>query len=104
MPVVETVPGEALHVTATLGVLLTSAVKSVDVLEATLAVVGVMLIATAAFTVRVRDCVEVCLGEEESVTSMAKLNVPLCEVVPEIDPADCTAIPLGNEPEASDQV
>jgi hypothetical protein len=32
------------------------------------------------------------------------LNVPLCEVVPERDPADCTVIPVGRVPEESVQV
>jgi hypothetical protein len=32
------------------------------------------------------------------------LNVPLCVVVPEIDPADCTVIPEGSEPEERVQV
>ena len=59
--------------------------------------------ATGAITVRVRDLNDVCLGEEESVTSTVKLNVPFCEAVPEIDPADCTVIPLGSEPEESVQ-
>jgi hypothetical protein len=101
---VETVPGEADQVTATLDVLLTKAVNAVDAPEATLAVVGVMVIATAAFTVRVRDFDEVSFGDEESVTSMVAVNEPVCEVVPEIDPADCTAIPLGSVPEESDHV
>ena len=30
--------------------------------------------------------------------------MPLCEVVPEIDPADCTEIPEGSVPEESVQV
>ena len=38
------------------------------------------------------------------MTCMVKLNCPVCVVVPESDPADCTAIPVGNEPEASDQL
>ena len=85
-------------------VLLTRAVNAVDAPEATLAVVGVMVIATAAFTGRVRDFDEVSFGDEESVTSMVAVNEPVCEVVPEIDPADCTAIPLGSVPEESDHV
>jgi hypothetical protein len=35
---------------------------------------------------------------------MVAVNEPVCEVVPEIDPADCTVIPLGREPEESDHV
>ena len=44
------------------------------------------------------------MGDEESVTLMVIVKEPLCEVVPEIDPADCTEIPLGREPEESVQV
>ena len=87
-----------------MGVLLTKAVNSVDMPEATLAVVGVMVTATAAFTVRVRDFDEVSFGDEESVTSMVAVKEPVCEVVPEIDPADSTVIPLGRDPEESVQV
>jgi hypothetical protein len=63
-----------------------------------------MVTATAATTVSDRDFVEVSFGDEESVTSTVALNVPVCEVVPEIDPADCTEIPVGSEPEESVQV
>ena len=48
--------------------LVTSAVNCVDAPDATVTVVGVMLTATAAMTLSVRDLDEVCLGEEESVT------------------------------------
>ena len=84
--------------------LVTRAVNCVDVPEATVMVVGVTVTATAGFTVRVKDWNEVCLGEEESLTSTVILNWPVCDGVPEIDPADCTMIPLGSEPEESVQV
>jgi hypothetical protein len=101
--VLETVPGEADHVTATFDVLVTTAVNCVDAPEATVAVVGATVTATAAVTVRVKDLDEVCFGDEESVTSTVIAKEPLCEVVPEIDPADCIVIPVGREPEESDQ-
>jgi len=82
----------------------TDAVNCVDAPEVTVAVVGVMVIATAAMTVRVRDFDDVSFGDEESVTSIVAVNEPVCEVVPAIDPADCTVIPLGSEPEESVQV
>lgn len=84
--------------------LVTDAVNCVDAPEVTVAVVGVMVIATAAMTVRVRDFDDVSFGDEESVTSIVAVNEPVCEVVPAIDPADCTVIPLGSEPEESVQV
>jgi hypothetical protein len=98
------VPNEADQVTATFDVLVTDAVNCVDAPEITVALVGAMVIATAAMTVRVRDFDEVSFGDEESVTSMVAVNEPVCEVVPETDPADCTVIPLGSEPEESDHV
>jgi hypothetical protein len=98
------VPKEADHVTATFDVLVTVAVICVDAPEITVALVGAMVTATAAFTVRVRDLYDVCFGEEESVTAIVAVNEPLCDVVPAIDPADCTVIPLGSEPEESVQV
>jgi len=52
----------------------------------------------------VRDFDEVSFGDEESVTSMVAVKEPVCEVVPEIDPADSTVIPLGRDPEESVQV
>lgn len=52
-------------------------------------------------TVRVNAFEEVSCGEEESPTSTVMLKEPVCEVVPEIDPADCTVMPVGNEPEES---
>ncbi len=79
--------------------LVTNAVNCVDAPDATVTAVGVTLTATAAATVRVKVLDEVCLGEEESVTWIVMLNEPVCEVVPEIVPADCTAIPVGSEPE-----
>jgi hypothetical protein len=82
----------------------TDAVNCVDAPEVTVALVGVMVIATAAMTVRVRDFDDVSFGDEESVTSIVAVNEPVCEVVPAIDPADCTVIPLGSEPEESVQV
>jgi hypothetical protein len=56
-----------------------------------------------AATVRVKDWDEVSLGEEESLTSMVILNEPVCEVVPESDPAGCTVIPVGSVPDESVQ-
>ncbi len=50
-------------------------------------------------TVRVNGLDELCLDDEESVTSTVILNEPVCEVVPEIDPADCNVIPVGSGPE-----
>lgn len=89
------------QVTATFDVLVTRAVNCVDAPEATVTVVGVMVMATAATTVRVRDLDDVSFGDEESVTRTVKVNEPLCDVVPEIDPDDCTVIPVGSEPEES---
>jgi hypothetical protein len=99
--VLEIVPEEADQVTATFDVLVTRAVNCVDAPEARVTVEGVTVTATATITVSVKDLDEVCLGEEESVTSTVILNVPVCEVVPEIDPADCTVIPVGSEPDES---
>ncbi len=93
------VPKDADHVTATFDVLVTDAENWVDAPEVTFAVVGVMVIATAAITVRVRDLYDVCFGDDESVTSTVAVNVPDCDVVPEIVPDDCTVIPEGSEPE-----
>jgi|HubBroStandDraft_4_1064222.scaffolds.fasta_scaffold579560_3 hypothetical protein len=95
------VPAEANQVTPRFDVLMTTAVNCVDAPDATVMLVGVTLTATAASTVRVNDFDEVCLGEEESVTLTVKVNEPVFEVVPEIDPADCRVIPLGREPEES---
>jgi hypothetical protein len=103
-PALEMVPKEADHVTATFDVFVTDAVNCVDAPEVSVADVGVMVIATPAMTVRVRDFDDVSFGEEESLTSMVAVNDPVCEVVPEIDPADCTVIPVGSEPEESVQV
>lgn len=97
----EIVPKYADQVTATFDVLVTSAVNCVDAPEATVTIVGVTVTATAAFTVSVKDLDEVSLGDDESVTSMVMVNEPLCEVVPAIDPADWTVIPVGSEPEES---
>jgi hypothetical protein len=55
-------------------------------------------------TVRVKDLDAVSFDEEESVTSTVILNWPVCEVVPESDPADFTVNPVGSEPEESVQV
>jgi hypothetical protein len=82
------VPNDADHVTATSEVLVTVAVNCVDAPEVRVAVVGEMVIATAASTVRVRGLYEVCFGDEESVTAMVAVYEPDCEVVPAIDPAD----------------
>jgi len=103
-PVPDIFPGEADQVTATLDVLVTNAVNCSVPPEATVAVAGVTVTATGAITVRVKDLEEVCFGEEESVTSTVILNWPVCDVVPESHPADCTAIPVGSEPEESVQV
>lgn len=54
-----------------------------------------------ALTDRVKDFVAVCFGEEESEACTVKLNCPVCVVVPETVPADCTVIPDGSVPELS---
>jgi hypothetical protein len=51
-------------------------------------------------TVRVRDWVAVCWGEDESVTCTVKANCPVWVVVPESDPAEFTVTPVGSVPEA----
>lgn len=100
-PALDIVPKEADQVTAAFDALLTNAVNCSVPPEATVAVVGVTVTATGATTVRVNGCVDVCFGEAESMTSTVILNWPVCEVVPETDPADWTVIPLGSEPEKS---
>lgn len=97
----ETFPEEVNQVTPTFDELVTTAVNCVDAPDATVMLVGVMLTATAAMTVRVKDFDEVCLGEEESVALTVILNEPVFEVVPEIDPDDCKVIPVGREPDES---
>lgn len=56
------------------------------------------------FTVSINVWAVVKADDEESATSMLKLNVPDWLVVPESEPADCTAMPLGSVPEARAQV
>ena len=55
-------------------------------------------------TVSVSAADVVSAGDEESATCTLKIKVPNWLVVPESDPVDCTAIPLGSAPEARVQL
>ena len=71
----EIVPGDADHVTATFEVLLTKAVNCKDPADGTVGVDGVTVTATVEpLTVSAKDLVAVCFGEEESDTWTVKLN------------------------------
>ena len=55
-------------------------------------------------TVRVRGCVAVFLGDDESVASTVMLNCPVCDVVPASTPLLCRLMPEGKVPDVRDQV
>jgi hypothetical protein len=63
----------------------------------------VIVSAFGATTIEV-DADAVCTGLPESVTVIAKLNVPLVVGVPEITPVDAEIVrPLGSWPDVTDQ-
>ena len=51
-----------------------------------------------------KDWVAVPTGELESLTCTLNEKFPFCEGVPEIVPADDSASPVGNAPDATDQL
>jgi hypothetical protein len=99
-------PREADHVTPTFDVLVTRAVNCNVPEEVTVAIAGVTVTPTigAAATVIWSERIAVCFGEEESAAWTVKINVPVCEVVPENKPLLCRLMPEGRDPEVTDHV
>jgi len=99
----EIVPSVAAHVTAVLGVFVTSAVKDSDPADCTDAVVGVTVTTTAGETVIWKVCDPATLLE--SVTLTPKLVVPLAVGDPDTVPVLAARVsPAGNCPDEIENV
>ena len=55
-------------------------------------------------TVKLSDFVAVCTVELESLTCIAKEKLPACAGIPPIWPDEANNTPVGNDPEAIDQL
>ena len=95
-PVLEIAPAVVAHVTAEFEALLTCALNCFELPVDTVAVAGVTLIATAAFsaTFICKDCCLECPFESETAT--AKSEVPVAVGMPEIAPVVPRRMPSGS--------